>query len=45
MQSCNFPGHSVLLFPSKDGINVYPLYIYPWLSLLKVKNVFNGYGC
>ena len=32
MQSCNFPGHFVLLFALKDGANVYPFYIYPWLN-------------
>ena len=45
MQSCNFPGHFVLLFASKDGVNVYPFYIYPWLNK-KSKNdsliVFGG---
>ena len=40
MQSCNFPGHFVLLFASKDGVNVYPLYVYPWLNKKSKKNDF-----
>ena len=39
MQSCNFPGHFVLLFASKDGVTVYPyMYTLDWIR--KVKMIF-----